>query len=56
MVENLSVNVVDSESIENMLYTLHATYIEHDFYADFSLRLERLLKEFSCDRFTVQDE
>ena len=42
--------------IENMLYTLHATYIEHNFYADFSLRLKRLLKEFSCDRFTVQDE
>jgi len=31
--------------IENMLYTLHATYIEHNLYADFSLRLERLLKE-----------
>ncbi len=41
--------------IENMLYTLHATYIKHNLYADFSLRLERLLKEFSCDRFTVQD-
>ncbi len=39
-----------------MLYTLHATYIEHDLYADFSLRLERLLREFSCDRFTVQEE
>ncbi len=39
-----------------MLYTLHATYIEHDLYADFSLRLEKLLKEFSRDRFTVQDE
>jgi len=43
-------------SIENILYTLHATYIEHDFYADFSFKLEKLLKEFSCDRFTVQDE
>jgi len=43
-------------SIENMLYTLHATYIKHNFYADFLLRLERLLKEFSCDRFTVQDK
>jgi len=43
-------------SIENMLYTLHATYIEHDLYADFPLRLERLLREFSRDRFTVQDE
>ena len=32
-------------SIENMLYTLHATYIKHDFYADFSLKLEKLLKE-----------
>jgi len=42
--------------IKNMLYTLHATYIEHNLYADFSLRLERLLKEFSRDRFTVQDE
>ncbi len=42
--------------IKNMLYTLHATYIKHDLYADFSLRLEKLLKEFSCDRFTVQDE
>jgi len=30
-----------------MLYTLHATYIEHDLYADFSLRLERLLREFA---------
>ncbi len=45
-----------SMSIKNMLYTLHATYIEHDFYADFSLRLEKLLREFSHDRFTVQDE
>ncbi len=45
-----------SESIENMLYTLHATYIEHDLYADFSLRLKKLLREFSHDRFTVQDE
>jgi len=31
--------------IENMFYTLHATYIKHDFYADFSLRLKRLLRE-----------
>ena len=51
-----SLNVTSAWSIENMLYTLHATYIEHNLYADFSLRLERLLKEFSCDRFTVQDE
>ncbi len=43
-------------SIENMLYTLHATYIEHNLYADFPLKLERLLKEFSHDRFTVQDK
>ncbi len=43
-------------SIENMLYTLHATYIRHNFYADFSLKLEKLLKEFSYDRFTVQNE
>ncbi len=43
-------------SIENMLYTLHATYIKHNLYADFSFRLEKLLKEFSRDRFTVQDE
>ncbi len=49
-------DVIDFTSIKNMLYTLHATYIEHDLYADFSLRLKRLLKEFSCDRFTVQDE
>ena len=35
---------------------LHATYIKHNFYADFLLRLEILLKEFSHDRFTVQDE
>jgi len=42
--------------IENMLYTLHATYIKHDLYADFSLKFKKLLKEFSCDRFTVQDE
>ncbi len=42
--------------IENMLYTLHATYIKHDLYADFLLRLKRLLKEFSCDRFTVQEK
>ena len=39
-----------------MLYMLHATYIKHDLYADFSLRLERLLKEFSCDKFTVQEK
>ncbi len=39
--------------IENMLYTLHAIYIEHNFYADFSFKLERLLKEFSCNRFTI---
>ena len=45
-----------SESIENMLYMLHATYIEHNLYADFSLRLKKLLREFSYDRFTVQDE
>ncbi len=43
-------------TIENMLYTLHATYIKHDFYADFFLRFKRLLREFSHDRFTVQDE
>ncbi len=48
--------VIITLSIKNLLYTLHATYIEHDLYANFSLRLERLLKEFSCDRFTVQDE
>ena len=34
------------KSIENMLHTLHATYIRHDLYADFSLRLERSLREF----------
>jgi len=45
-----------SSSIENMLYTLHATYIGHDLYADFLLRLEKLLREFSRDRFTVQGE
>ncbi len=39
-----------------MLYTLHATYIKHDFYADFSLKLKRLLKEFSCNKFTVQEK
>ncbi len=39
-----------------MLYMLHATYIKHDLYADFSLRLKRLLKEFSCDKFTVQEK
>ncbi len=43
-------------TIENMLYTLHATYIEHNLYADFPLRFKRLLREFSCNRFTVQDE
>ncbi len=42
--------------IENMLYTLHATYIEHNLYADFSLRLKRLLREFSCNKFTVQEK
>ncbi len=45
-----------TKSIENILYTLHATYIEHDLYADFSLKLKKLLKEFSCNRFTIQDE
>ncbi len=39
------VRVLIYMSIENMLYTLHATYIKHNFYADFSLRLERLLRE-----------
>ncbi len=39
-----------------MLYTLHATYIEHNLYADFLLRLKKLLKEFSYDRFTDWDE
>ena len=39
-----------------MLYMLHATYIKHNFYAGFPLRFERLLKEFSHDKFTVQDE
>jgi hypothetical protein len=29
-----------------MLHTLHATYIRHDFYADFSFKLKRSLKEF----------
>ena len=43
-------------SIKNMLYTLHVTYIKHDLYADFLLRLKKLLREFSYDRFTVQDE
>jgi len=33
-------------TIENMLHMLHATYIRHDLYADFSLRLERSLREF----------
>ncbi len=42
--------------IKNILYTLHATYIKHNFYADFSLKLKRLLKEFSYDKFIVQDE
>jgi len=41
-------------STENMLYTLHATYIGHDPYAGFPLRSERLLREFPRDRFTVQ--
>ncbi len=40
-------------SIKNMLYTLHATYIEHNLYADFPLRLERLLREFSHDWFFI---
>ncbi len=31
--------------IENMLYMLHATYIKHNFYADFSLKLKKLFKE-----------
>ena len=35
---------------------LHATYIEYNFYADFLLKFKRLLKEFSRDKFTVQDE
>ncbi len=42
--------------IKNMLYTLHATYIKYNLYANFSLKLEKLLKEFSYDKFTVQDE
>ncbi len=43
-------------TIENMLYTLHAIYIKHNLYADFLLRLKRLLKEFSYNRFTVQEK
>ncbi len=39
-----------------MLYTLHVIYIKHNLYADFFLKLKKLLKEFSYDRFTVQDE
>ena len=39
-------HAVLTKSIENMLYTLHATYIRHDLYADFSLRFKRSLKEF----------
>ncbi len=31
--------------IENMLYTLHAIYIKYNLYADFSLKLKKLLKE-----------
>ncbi len=46
----------NSQFIENMLYTLHATYIKHNFYADFSLKLKKLFKEFFYDKFTVQDE
>ncbi len=42
--------------LQKCSYTLHATYIKHNLYADFSLKLKKLLKEFSCDRFTVQDE
>ncbi len=40
-------------SIENMLYTLHATYIEHNFYADFSLTdLQFKMNEIShCSDF-----
>ena len=37
--------LLDVIFIENMLYTLHATYIKHNFYADFFLRLKKLLKE-----------
>ncbi len=47
---------VQAVFIKNMLYTLHATYIKHNLYADFSLRLKKLLKEFSYNKFTVQDE
>ncbi len=32
--------------IENMLHTLHATYIRHDLYADFFFRFKKLLREF----------
>ena len=38
-------HAVLTKFIENMLYTLHATYIKHNFYADFSLKLERLLQK-----------
>ncbi len=47
---------VDTFTIENILYTLHATYIKHNFYANFSFKLKKLLKEFSYDKFTVQNE
>ena len=38
-------HAVLTRSIENMLYTLHATYIKHNFYADFLLRFKKLLLE-----------
>ncbi len=38
--------VIMSNFIENMLHMLHATYIKHDLYADFFLRLKKSLKEF----------
>ncbi len=43
---HFNINIVDESSIENMLHTLHATYIRHDLYADFLLRLKKSLKEF----------
>ena len=42
-----------SSFIKNMLYTLHATYIKHNFYTNFSLRLKKLLKKSFYNRFTV---
>ncbi len=46
MKSSTSILILNASFIENMLHTSYATYIKHDLYADFLLRLKKSLKEF----------